>query len=172
MLQSKEKGRDERKTLIGRGKDHPMSIQILDSFALIPAQRDQECHFRMKLVNVTPVDLGIGEEPAALPSDLIPGIYIEDVFLLAPRDKQDTKGVGHNHHDGPAVDITSTVPYASLDDVPYLVKENFKILSRALFDTDGGLTHAYSCLRGHSAEFYQYMLLQNITDANLFDFIR
>jgi hypothetical protein len=60
----------------------------------------------------------------------------------------------------------------SLNEVPFLVKDNFKFLSRALFDTDGGSTHAYTCLRSHSIELYDYMLLRSITDVNLFDTIR
>ena len=108
-------------------------------------------------------------------------------------DEAGTLGVGHNHNEAavlgdvipsvalpniPSVALpnicfdTATPLYKSLDDEPFLVKDNFRVISQALFDTDGGSTHAYACLRGHSVEFYHYVLLRSITDTNLFDTIR
>lgn len=127
----------------------------------------------MKLINVMPADLAVTDGPA-FPPDFIAGIYIEQIWLRAPKDKTGAAGMGHNHSEKSAVmgSIPPTLLYKSLDDVPILVKDNFRILSQALFDTDGGSTYAYACVRGHSVEFYHYMLLRSITDANLFDTIR
>ncbi len=146
----------------------------------------------MKLINVMPADLVVRDGPA-FPPGFLTGIYIEKIALRAYKDEEGTLGVGHNHEEAavlgdviPSValpsiwtDTADKVPhippaplYKSLDEVPFLVKDNFRILSQALFDTDGGSTHAYACLRGHSVEFYHYMLLRSITDGNLFDTIR
>lgn len=169
------------RTAFGR-RGHQVCIHIL-CFLPFPTEKP-ECHFRLKLINILPADLVVRDGPA-FPPDVTPGIYIEEIGLRAYKDEEGTGGVGHNHDEAtvfgdvipsvvlPSAWIDSFIPlYKSLDDVPFLVKDNFSILSQALFDTDGGSTYAYACLRGHSVTFYHYMQLRSITDVNLFDTIR